>query len=91
MLFKDCDTFVFKECKFSRDKFGKLLNFAVKDNNFAFNGQLYDLIDGVAMGSPLGPSMGNIFMCALEQKCLNGCPSEFKPVFYRRYVDDTFR
>ena len=42
------------------------------------------------MGSPLGPSMANIFMCALEQKYLNGCPSEYKPVLYRRYIDDAF-
>ena len=90
LLFEDCDTFAFKDCKFNRDQFRKLLNFAVKDNHFVFNGQLYDQIDGVAMGSPLGPSMANIFMCALEQKYLNGCPSEFKPVLYRRYVDDTF-
>ena len=90
LLLEDCDTFVFKDCKFNRDQFRKLLNFAVKDNHFVFNGQLYDQIDGVAMGSPLGPSIANIFICALEQKYLNGCPSEFKPVLYRRYVDDTF-
>ena len=34
--------------------------------------------------------MGNIFMCALEQKDLNGCPSQCKPLLYRRYFDDTF-
>ena len=62
----------------------------LKDNHFVFNGQLYDQLDGVAMASPLGPSMANIFMCALEQKYLNGCPLEFKPVLYRRYVDDTY-
>lgn len=32
----------------------------------------------------------NIFICSLEQKYLNGCPTEIKPVLYRRYVDDTF-
>ena len=25
-----------------------------------------------------------------NQVCLQNCPSEFKPVIYRRYVDDTF-
>ena len=90
LVFEDCDTFIFKDCKFNRDHFRKLLSFAVRDNHFVFNGQLYDQLDGVAMGSPLGPSMASIFMCALEQKYLNGCPSEFKPVLYRRYVDDTY-
>ena len=42
------------------------------------------------MGSPLGPSLGNILMCALERKFLDNCPSLFKPTLYRRRVDDTF-
>ena len=44
----------------------------------------------MAMGSPLGPTFANIFMCHLEEKFLAECPSWFKPVYYRRYVDDTF-
>ena len=54
------------------------------------DGELYDQMDGVAMGSPLGPTLANIFMCALEKRYLNDCPTQFKPVLYRRYVDDTF-
>ena len=50
---------------------------------------LYDQVDGVAMGSPLGPSLANSFMCSLEQRYLSSCPSQFKPILYRRYVDDT--
>ena len=42
------------------------------------------------MGSPLGPSFANIFMCALEQNFLSNCPSNHKPIFYRSFVDDTF-
>ena len=90
LLFKDTDLVSYNECKFTREQFRKLLNFAVNDNHFIFNNQLYDQIDGVAMGSPLGPSLANIFMCALERKFLENCPFEFKPSFYRRYVDDTF-
>ena len=44
----------------------------------------------MAMGSPLGPTFANIFMCHLEELFLSQCPSHFKPLFYRRYVDDTF-
>jgi len=29
-------------------------------------------------------------MCALEQNFLSKCTSDYKPVFYRRFVDDTF-
>ena len=42
------------------------------------------------MGSPLGPALANIFMCSFESKWLRDCPNGFKPVFYRRYVDDIF-
>ena len=47
-------------------------------------------IDGVAMGSPLGPTFANIFLSYYEQIWLKKCPYEFKPVIYKRYVDDTF-
>ena len=40
------------------------------------------------MGSPLGPSLANAFLSYHEKNWLNSCPQGFKPVFYRRYVDD---
>ena len=40
------------------------------------------------MGSALGPTLANAFFCFYEKKWLEKCPPEFKPVFYRRYVDD---
>ena len=42
------------------------------------------------MGSPPGPAFANIFMSCLEKRFLESCPDEFRPVLYRRYVDDTF-
>ena len=42
------------------------------------------------MGSPLGPTIANIFLWFYEIKWLQQCPNEFKPVFYRRYVDILF-
>ena len=44
----------------------------------------------LAMGSPLGPSLANAFLSYHEKNWLNNCPQGFKPVFYRRYVDDIF-
>ena len=52
--------------------------------------QFYKQHDGVAMGSPLGPTLANVFLCYHEKIWLQNCPSEFKPVIYRRYVDDAF-
>ena len=42
------------------------------------------------MGTQLGPALANIFMCSLESKRLREIPNDFKPVFYRRCVDDIF-
>ena len=42
------------------------------------------------MGSPLGPSIANMLICDLESKFLDDCPSQFKPIIYRCYVDNTF-
>ena len=42
------------------------------------------------MESPLGPLFANIFLSFHESNWLNNCPVNFKPVLYRRYVDDCF-
>ena len=47
-------------------------------------------IEGVGMGLPLGPTLANIFMCHFETLWINSCPAQFKPVVYKRYIDDTF-
>ena len=54
---------------------------------FKFEGNLYEQVDGVAMGSPLGPLMANVFMCSIEERLLN---QGKMPSFYKRYVDNTF-
>jgi len=74
----------------SKDNFKKLLEIAAHYSVFTFDDCLYSQTDGVAMGSPLGPSYANAFLCFHEQNWLNQCPPEFKPVYYRRYIDDTF-
>jgi hypothetical protein len=52
------------------------------------NGQLYLQCDGVSMGSPLGPTFANYYMCNLENDALETL--ENKPIIYCRYVDDCF-
>ena len=47
-------------------------------------------VDRVAMGSPLGPTLANAFLCYYESEWLDNCPVHFKPVIYKRYVDDIF-
>ena len=55
-----------------------------------FNNKYYKQVDGVAMESPLGPALANIFMYSFESKWLCDCPNDFKPAFYRCYIDDIF-
>ena len=37
-------------------------------DEFGFDGMMYRLVDSVAMGSPLGPVLANIFMGYCEAK-----------------------
>ena len=56
---------------------------------FFYKDCLYKQIDGVAMGSPLGPTIANFFLAHIETKKLldsSMCP----PKFYSRFVDDCF-
>src|SRR5215469_2643164 len=67
-----------------------LLEAATTNNLFLFNGQLYQQTDGLSMGSPLSAAMANAFPVHHERQWLDDCPEEFKPLYYRRYHDDTF-
>ena len=75
---------------FCRADFSKLLNICVANNLFLFNGEQFLQIDGAPMGGSASSSLADIFLCHYERLWLENCPSQFKPVFYRRYVDDTF-
>ena len=74
----------------TKEELTYMLELSAKDNVFYFNNVLYKQIDGCAMGSPASGTYANIFMCYHEQNWLTNCPPEFKPLFYRRYADDTF-
>ena len=74
----------------NKSEFKNLLLLATQESYFIFNDVLYKQKDGVAMGSPLGPTMANVFLSFYEIKWLEQCPKEFKPVFYRRHTDDIF-
>ena len=65
----------------------KLFTITTKDQLFQFNGDLYKQVDGVAMGSPLGPLTAHTFTCSIEEKLAR---ENKLPDFYERYVDDTF-
>ena len=42
------------------------------------------------MGSPLGPTLANIFLCYYGDTWLSDCSLECKPSYYKRYVFHIF-
>ena len=64
-----------------------MLLLCTKKVHFTFNGKTYIQTDGVAMGSPLGPVLADIFMIELEKSLLPELTSYIS--YWKRYVDDT--
>ena len=65
----------------------ELLHLCTENLHFIFNGEIFIQIDGVTMGSPLGPILANIFMVELEKIIIPKLEREVK--LWRRFVDDT--
>ena len=78
-----------KDLKFSENELTKLFRFATSQMHFYFDAKIFHQVDGVAMGSPLGPALANWFMGYNEQKLLESYHGRLNK-FYRRYVDDIF-
>ena len=64
----------------------ELIGMCVCNVQFLFNGIFYRQTDGVAMGSPLGPILADIFVGFIESQVDIGLRADV--VFYGRYVDD---
>ena len=71
----------------TKSEMKELLNLCTKSVHFAFEGNIYVQNDGVAMGSPLGPILANIFMVELERSVIPTLMDKMK--CWTRYVDDT--
>ena len=78
-----------KDLKFSENELTKLFRFATSQMHFYFDAKIFHQVDGVALGSPLGPALANWFMGYNEQKLLESDHGRLNK-FYRRYVDDIF-
>ena len=81
----DLFSYNFYSDKLAKKDLHDLLKPATTESSFLFDNKLFKQIDGVAMSSPFGPTLANVFLCHYENIWLNECTSQFKPVVYRRY------
>ena len=58
---------------FTKSELKQLLCFSTKEPYFIFNGLLYKQIDGVALDSPLGPSLTKAFLSYHDKNWSNNC------------------
>ncbi|CAF5019252.1 unnamed protein product [Rotaria sp. Silwood1] len=77
-----------QKCK-NRFEMKYLLDTSTQDTNFIFNSKIYSQINGVAMGSPLGPVFADIYVNYLENKLMSRLINNGL-LYLRRFVDDTF-
>ena len=74
----------------NKKEMSEMLSLTFKESIVLFDNKYYSQIDRVSMGSPLGSTLANIFLCYHKRNWLKDCPKDFKPVYYKRYVDDIF-
>ena len=64
------------------------LKFCLTSTYFTFQGRYFEQQEGAVMGSPISPIVANLYMEEFENKAINSAPQS--PLFWRRFVDDTF-
>ena len=74
----------------SKKEMFEMLSLTLKESIILFDNKYYSQINVVPTGSALGTTLANIFLCYHESNWLKDYPKDFKPVYYKRYVDDIF-
>ena len=69
--------------------FKKLLLKLTKECTFSLNSQLIKQIDACPMGCEISVVFADIYVCKMED-IVNDVVVPIKPIFYKRYVDDTY-
>ena len=62
----------------TKSSFCNLLKIIIFESFFKFDGNFYEQCYSVAMDSPLGRTLANVFTCHFENFWLENCPSHFK-------------
>lgn len=77
---------VSEHCQLPKDTFLELLQFVFNSTVFTFNGQFYQQIFGVSMGSDVSPIVAQWVMDYIVTEAIKKLP--FRLPFLRKYVDD---
>ena len=75
--------------KLKKGTLKKLIKDICSEIVFSANNKLYQQIDGVSMGSSLGPLLGNITMIEMEKTIIKKFIDDKILSFYGHYVYDT--
>ncbi|XP_072023340.1 uncharacterized protein [Amphiura filiformis] len=81
------DTTLHERTNLNPSQIVDLLRFVLTTTYFTFQDQIYQQIEGAAMGSPCSPLVPTIFMEAFKEEAIHTSP--VKPSYWGRYVDDT--
>lgn len=68
----------------------KLMEWVLNNNIFKFGNNWYKQLQGTAMGTPLAVPFACLFVAELEHRIFSYHLPQFKPIFYKRYIDDIF-
>ena len=71
----------------STDTLLRLAELVLTLNCFSFNGEFFQQINGVAMGTKMGPSYANLFVGYVEEQIFKQYNGP-KPELFGRYIDD---
>ena len=74
----------------SKKEMFEMLSLTLKESIILFDNKYYSQINVVPIGSALGTTLANIFLCYHESNWLKDCPKDFKSVYDKRYMDDIF-
>ena len=71
----------------STDTLLRLAELVLTLNCFTFSGEIFKQINGVAMGTKMGPNYANLFVGHVEEQLFNQFDGP-KPQLFGRYIDD---
>ena len=65
----------------------ELLTLVIKNNTFGFAGKHFKQLKGVAMGTPVAPTLANLFMAKVETDAISSWEGT-QPLVWLRFIDD---